>query len=279
MAGAKRLNPGGKDIFTILKIFAENKMHKTNSNNEAEILCGIRPLLEAIEAGKEIDKIYIQKDLQGQLFKELWETLKTKKLPFAVVPKSRLDKFTRNNHQGVIAHLSAVTSVDLQEVVQATFEKGEDPLIVILDRVSDVRNFGAIARSAEAAGAHAIVATTKNSASVNLDAMKASAGALNHLPLCKESNLNETITWLQMSGIRVIACSEKTTRLSFESDLSGPLAIIMGSEDKGIAPERIKASDLVVKLPMLGKVGSLNVSVAAGAVLYEVVRQRSLKTI
>jgi 23S rRNA (guanosine2251-2'-O)-methyltransferase len=152
-------------------------------------------------------------------------------------------------------------------------------LIVILDRVSDVRNFGAIARSAEAAGAHAIVATTKNSASVNLDAMKASAGALNHLPLCKESNLNETITWLQMSGIRVIACSEKTTRLSFESDLSGPLAIIMGSEDKGIAPERIKASDLVVKLPMLGKVGSLNVSVAAGAVLYEVVRQRSLKTI
>jgi 23S rRNA (guanosine2251-2'-O)-methyltransferase len=254
-------------------------MHKTNSNNEAEILCGIRPLLEAIEAGKEIDKIYIQKDLQGQLFKELWETLKTKKLAFAVVPKSRLDKFTRKNHQGVIAHVSAVTSVDLQEVVQATFEKGEDPLIVILDRVSDVRNFGAIARSAEAAGAHAIVATTKNSASVNLDAMKASAGALHHLPLCKESNLNETVTWLQMSGIRVIACSEKTTRLSFESDLSGPLAIIMGSEDKGIAPERIKASDLVVKLPMLGKVGSLNVSVAAGAVLYEVVRQRSLKTI
>jgi 23S rRNA (guanosine2251-2'-O)-methyltransferase len=165
-------------------------MHKTNSNNEAEILCGIRPLLEAIEAGKEIDKIYIQKDLQGQLFKELWETLKTKKLAFAVVPKSRLDKFTRKNHQGVIAHVSAVTSVDLQEVVQATFEKGEDPLIVILDRVSDVRNFGAIARSAEAAGAHAIVATTKNSASVNLDAMKASAGALHHLPLCKESNLN-----------------------------------------------------------------------------------------
>jgi len=252
-------------------------MHKTNSNNEAEILCGIRPLLEAIEAGTEIDKIYIQQNLQGQLFKELWDILKTSKLPYAVVPKSRLDKFTRKNHQGVVAHISAVTSVDLKEVVQSTFEKGEDPLIVILDRVSDVRNFGAIARTADAVGAHAIVATTKNSASVNLDAMKASAGALNHLPLCKESNLNETVTWLQMSGIRVVACSEKTQTNSFDSDLTGPLAIIMGSEDKGVAPERLKAADLVVKLPMLGKVGSLNVSVAAGAVLYEVVRQRSLK--
>jgi len=252
-------------------------MHKTNSNNEAEILCGIRPLLEAIEAGTEIDKIYIQQNLQGQLFKELWDILKTSKLPYAVVPKSRLDKFTRKNHQGVVAHISAVTSVDLKEVVQSTFEKGEDPLIVILDRVSDVRNFGAIARTADAVGAHAIVATTKNSALVNLDAMKASAGALNHLPLCKESNLNETVTWLQMSGIRVVACSEKTQTNSFDSDLTGPLAIIMGSEDKGVAPERLKAADLVVKLPMLGKVGSLNVSVAAGAVLYEVVRQRSLK--
>ena len=252
-------------------------MHKTNSTNEAEILCGIRPLLEAIEAGTEIDKIYLQQNLQGQLFKELWDILKTSKLPYAVVPKSRLDKFTRKNHQGVVAHISAVTSVDLKEVVQSTFEKGEDPLIVILDRVSDVRNFGAIARTADAVGAHAIVATTKNSASVNLDAMKASAGALNHLPLCKESNLNETVTWLQMSGIRVVACSEKTQTNSFDSDLSGPLAIIMGSEDKGIAPERLKAADLVVKLPMLGKVGSLNVSVAAGAVLYEVVRQRSLE--
>lgn len=251
-------------------------MHKTNSNNEAEILCGIRPLLEAIEAGTEIDKIYLQQNLQGQLFKELWDTLKTSKLPYAVVPKSRLDKFTRKNHQGVVAHISAVTSVDLKEVVQSTFEKGEDPLIVILDRVSDVRNFGAIARTADAVGAHAIVATTKNSASVNLDAMKASAGALNHLPLCKESNLNETVTWLQMSGIRVVSCSEKTQTNSFDSDLTGPLAIIMGSEDKGVAPERLKASDLVVKLPMLGKVGSLNVSVAAGAVLYEVVRQRML---
>lgn len=246
----------------------------TNSNTEAELLCGIRPLLEAIEAGKELDKIYLQKNLQGALFKELWGVIKEHKLPYTVVPKARLDKFTRKNHQGVIATLSAVQSVPLQEIVQATFEKGDDPLIIILDRVSDVRNLGAIARTADAVGAHAVVTTVKNSAAVNMDAMKASAGALNHLPLCKESNLNETVTWLQMSGIRVVACSEKTDQLSYDTDLTGPLALIMGSEDKGVAPERLKAADAVIKLPMLGKVGSLNVSVAAGAVLYEIVRQR-----
>lgn len=249
----------------------------TNSNTEAELLCGIRPLLEAIEAGKELDKIYLQKNLQGALFKELWGVIKEHKLPYTVVPKARLDKFTRKNHQGVIATLSAVQSVPLQEIVQATFEKGEDPLIIILDRVSDVRNLGAIARTADAVGAHAVVTTVKNSAAVNMDAMKASAGALNHLPLCKESNLNETVTWLQMSGIRVVACSEKTDQLSYDTDLTGPLALIMGSEDKGVAPERLKAADAVIKLPMLGKVGSLNVSVAAGAVLYEIVRQRHIK--
>lgn len=250
----------------------------TNSNTDkAELLCGIRPLLEAIEAGKEIDKIYIQKNLQGALFKELWGTIKEEKLPYTVVPKSRLDKFTRKNHQGVIATLSVVQSVDLKEIVQATFEKGEDPLIVILDRVSDVRNLGAIARTADATGAHALVTTIRNSAALNLDAMKASAGALNHLPICKESNLNDTVTWLQMSGIRVVSCSEKTEQVCHDTNLTGPLALIMGSEDKGVAPERLKASDEVVKLPMLGKVGSLNVSVAAGAVLYEIIRQRNLE--
>lgn len=249
----------------------------TNSNTETDLLCGIRPLLEAIEAGKEIDKIYIQKNLQGALFKELWGTIKKEKLPYTVVPKARLDKFTRKNHQGVIATLSVVQSVDLKEIVQATFEKGEDPLIVILDRVSDVRNLGAIARTADATGAHALVTTMRNSAALNLDAMKASAGALHHLPVCKESNLNETVTWLQMSGIRVVSCSEKTDQVCHDTDLKGPLALIMGSEDKGVAPERLKASDEVVKLPMLGQVGSLNVSVAAGAVLYEIIRQRNLE--
>lgn len=249
----------------------------TNSNTETDLLCGIRPLLEAIEAGKEIDKIYIQKNLQGALFKELWGTIKEEKLPYTVVPKARLDKFTRKNHQGVIATLSVVQSVDLKEIVQATFEKGEDPLIVILDRVSDVRNLGAIARTADATGAHALVTTMRNSAALNLDAMKASAGALHHLPVCKESNLNETVTWLQMSGIRVVSCSEKTDQVCHDTDLKGPLALIMGSEDKGVAPERLKASDEVVKLPMLGQVGSLNVSVAAGAVLYEIIRQRNLE--
>lgn len=249
-------------------------MNKTNSNSETKTLIGIRPLLEAIEAGKEIDKIYLQKNLQGQLFKVLWHTLKENNLPYVVVPKSRLDKITRQNHQGVVAQLSAVSSVDLREVIQATFESGQDPLIVILDRVSDVRNFGAIARTAEAAGAHAIVIGTKNAAAVNEDALKTSAGALYHLPLCKEANLNQTLEDLKLSGLRVVGCSEKTEKSIFETDLSGPLAIVMGSEDKGIAPERIKRCDAIAKIPMLGKVGSLNVSVAAGTIIYEAVRQR-----
>lgn len=249
-------------------------MNKTNSNTEAEILFGTRPLLEAIEAGKEIDKIYLQKNLQGQIFRELWESIKEHKLPHTVVPKSRLDKFTRANHQGVVATLSAVQSQPLMDIVQSVFESGEDPLIMILDRVSDVRNFGAIARSAEAAGAHAIVITARHSAAVNQDAMKTSAGALQHLPLCREQNLNETLEILAQSGLRIIGCSEKTEKLVYDCDLRGPLALVMGSEDKGLAPERRKLCHEVVKLPMLGKVGSLNVSVAAGAILYEAIRQR-----
>ncbi len=252
-------------------------MHKTNnSNTETGILIGIRPLIEAIEASKDIDKIYLQKNLKGQLFKELWGYIKEYNLPYTVVPKSRLDKFTRANHQGVITHLSAVPFQNLQEIVQSAYEKGEDPFVVVLDRVSDVRNFGAIARTAEAAGVHALVIGQKNSAAINEDAMKTSAGALHHLPVCRENNLNETLQWLSSSGLQIVGSSEKASKLSYQADLTGPLALVMGSEDKGLAPERQKLCHQLVKLPMLGKVGSLNVSVATGALLYEVVRQRSL---
>jgi len=253
-------------------------MNKTNSSTTPGTLFGIRSLIEAIEAGREIDKIYLQKNLQGALFKELWHYIKEYKLPYAIVPASRIQQHAQRhqNHQGVVAFVSAVPTVSLEEVVQQTFEKGEDPLIVLLDRVSDVRNFGAIARTAEAAGAHALVITTKNSAAVNEDALKTSAGALQHLALCKSSNLNETITWLKMSGLKVYGASEKAGQLHYHQIYEGPVALILGSEDKGIAPERLKLCDALIKLPMLGKVGSLNVSVAAGALLYEIVRQRSL---
>jgi 23S rRNA (guanosine2251-2'-O)-methyltransferase len=250
-------------------------MQETNKSNiKTGILIGIRPLIEAIEAQKDIDKIYLQKNLKGQLFKELWGYLKENNLPYTVVPKSRLDKFTRANHQGVLTHLSPVAFQNLSEIIQRAYEKGQDPFVVVLDRVSDVRNFGAIARTAEAAGAHALVIGQKNAAAVNEDAMKTSAGALNHLPLCREANLNDTLAQLKQNGLQVVGCTEKAQKLSFETKLSGPLALVMGSEDKGLASERQKLCDQLVKLPMLGKVGSLNVSVATGAILYEAVRQR-----
>lgn len=253
-------------------------MPKTRScTTDGGLLIGIRPLIEAIEARRDIDKIYLQKNLQGSLFKELWGYLKEYELPYVVVPKSRLDKFTRQNHQGVVAQVSTAPFQDYREIVQQVYERGEDPLVVVLDRVSDVRNFGAIARTADAAGAHALLITTKNSAAVNEDAMKTSAGALQHLPLCRESNLNEALQWLQNYGLKIVGCSEKTTTTAFQADLRGPLALLLGSEDLGIAPERLALCDEVVKLPMRGKIASLNVSVAAGALLYQVVHQR-LKT-
>lgn len=250
-------------------------MPKTRScTTEGGLLIGIRPLIEAIEARRDIDKIYLQKNLQGSLFQELWSYLKEYQLPYVVVPKNRLDKFTRQNHQGVVAQVSSAPFQDIREIIHQVYERGETPLVVVLDRVSDVRNFGAIARTADAAGAHALLISTKNSAAVNEDAMKTSAGALQHLPLCRESNLNEAIQWLQDYGLRVVACSEKTQSIAFQADLNGPLALIFGSEDLGIAPERLALCDAIVKLPMFGQIASLNVSVAAGALLYQVVNQR-----
>lgn len=251
-------------------------MHKPNT--ETDLLIGIRPLIEAIEAGRTIDKIYLQKNLKGQLFTELWGHLKAHHLPYVVVPKARLDKFTKKNHQGVVTQLSAVPFQNLPEIVQAAYEKGEDPFLLVLDRVSDVRNFGAMARTAEAAGMHAIIIGQKNSAAVNADAMKTSAGALQHLPVCRESNLNDTLDQLRLQGIKTVGCTEKASLLSHQCALSGPLAIIMGAEDKGLARERQDRCDHLIKLPMLGKVGSLNVSVAAGAVIYEALRQKSLSS-
>lgn len=250
-------------------------MHKTNSNTEPALLIGIRPLLEAVEAGRDIDKIYLQKNLKGQLFQELWSVIKEHRLPYTVVPKSRLDKFTRQNHQGVLSQLSAVPFQDWRNVLQHVYEQGRDPLFMVLDRVSDVRNFGAIARSLEAAGADALIIGDRNSAAVNADAMKTSAGALQHLPLCREHNLNDTLREMRESGLRVIGVTEKAERTAFENDLAGPLALVMGAEDKGIAPERLKLCDELAKLPLSGKVKSLNVAVAAGAIIFETIRQRN----
>ena len=249
-------------------------MNNSKANTGKDLLIGTRPVLEAIEAGKEIDTILIQKGLKSQTFQELWPVILKHKTPYKHVPIEKLNRITRKNHQGVIAFTSSVTFSNIEEIVARCFENGEDPLILMLDRVTDVRNFGAICRTAECTGVHAVVVPTRGSAPVNFDALKTSAGALNHIAVCREEKLKETITFLKNSGLKMIACTEKTDDLLYDTDLSGPACIIMGSEEDGVSPAYLEMCTASVKLPMKGKIGSLNVSVAAGALLYEVVRQR-----
>ena len=249
-------------------------MNNSKANTGKDLLIGTRPILEALESGKEMDKIMIQKGLKSNTFQELWHVIKKYDAPFQYVPVEKLNRITRKNHQGVIAFTAAVTFQNLEEVVTRCFENGEDPLILMLDRVTDVRNFGAICRTAECTGVHAVVIPTRNSAPVNYDALKTSAGALSHIPVCREMNLKDTINFLKNSGLKVVGCTEKTDDLLYNADLKGPACLIMGSEENGISPEYLKMCDYKVKLPMFGKIGSLNVSVATGALLYEVVRQR-----
>lgn len=248
-------------------------MNKSKASTGKDLLIGTRPVIEALEAGKEIDKIMIQKGLKSHTFQELWPLIKENDTPFQYVPIEKLNRITRKNHQGVIAFTAAVTFQNLEEIVTRCFENGEDPLILMLDRVTDVRNFGAICRTAECTGVHAVVVPTRHSAPVNFDALKTSAGALSHIAVCREPNLKETISFLKNSGLKIIGCTEKAEDLLYESDLSGPACLIMGSEEDGISPEYLKMCTATVKLPIKGKIGSLNVSVATGALLYEVLRQ------
>ncbi len=249
-------------------------MNNSKTNTGKDLLIGTRPILEALEAGKEIDKIMIQKGLKSQTFQELWPLIKKHHTPYQHVPIEKLNRITRKNHQGVIAFTAAVTFQNLDEIITRCFERGEDPLILMLDRITDVRNFGAICRTAECTGVHAVVVPTRGSAPVNYDALKTSAGALNHIPVCREEKLKETIDFLKNSGLKIVACTEKTDTSLYDTDLAGPACLIMGSEEDGVSPAYLDMCDSAVKLPMKGKIGSLNVSVACGALLYEVIRQR-----
>ncbi len=241
---------------------------------EKEMIFGIRAVIEAVEAGKDIDKVLVKRELSGELFLELQQLLRTCEIPMQRVPVERIDRITLKNHQGVIAFTSAVTYQKLEDIVPMLYEEGKTPFILVLDGLTDVRNFGAIARTCEVAGVHAIVIPSRGSVTVNADAIKTSAGALHTIPVCREQNLKEAIVFLQNSGIKVVAATEKAAGFYTESDFTVPVAILMGAEDLGVAAENLRVSDELVKIPQFGTIQSLNVSVAAGVIIYEVVRQR-----
>ena len=245
-----------------------------NQHNKADFIYGTRAIIEAIEAGREIDKLLIQKDVRNELMTELLKVGKTYGVPHQKVPIEKLNRVTRKNHQGAIAYISSVQFASLDNVISEAYSKGEVPFLVILDRITDMRNFGAICRTAECAGVHALVVPSRGNAQIGSDAMKTSAGALNYIPICRSDNLKTAIQELKSNGLKIVACSEKADDIIFEVDLKDPLALIVGSEEDGISNEYLKFSDVHAKLPIEGRIDSLNVSVAMGVIVYEALRQR-----
>jgi len=235
---------------------------------------GIRAVIEAIKSGENIDKIFLQKGLKGELFMELERLIKKEQLNSAYVPIEKLNRLTKKNHQGAVAQIAPITFYDIEDLVLEVMESGKTPLFLLLDQLSDVRNFGAIIRTAECTGVSGIIIQKKGGAPVNGDTVKTSAGAIFKIPICKVDHIKDAIFHLQASGIKVIAATEKTDHLLYDVSFNEPCAIIMGSEGRGINPSVLSIVDAKAKLPILGEIESLNVSVACGAFLYEVVRQR-----
>jgi 23S rRNA (guanosine2251-2'-O)-methyltransferase len=245
------------------------------SKSSSDFIYGTRAIIEAIESGKEVDKLFVQKDVKNELSSELLKLCRDLSIPVQRVPIEKLNRITRKNHQGAIAYISSVVFASLENLISEAYQKGETPFFIMLDRITDVRNFGAIARTAECAGVHGIIVPSRGAAQIGSDAMKTSAGALNHMPVCRAENLKLTINNLRENGIQVIACSEKATDTIYQMDFSVPVVLLMGSEEDGISAEYLKLCDDQAKLPITGKIQSLNVSVATGIITYEVVRQRS----
>lgn len=242
---------------------------------KSDYIFGIRAVMEAIEAGKDIDKILIKKDLQGELIGELLSLARENRVLVRRVPGQVIDRITRKNHQGVLATLSAVTYHRLDHLVPQLYEEGRLPFVIVLDGITDVRNFGAIARTAECAGADAIIIPEHGSVSVGGDAVKTSAGALLHIPVCRERSAALAVKFLKDNGYKIVAATEKAAVDYTTVDYRDPVALVMGAEDVGISPEVLKLADVGAAIPLYGKIGSLNVSVAAGVLMYEVVRQRN----
>ena len=239
------------------------------------MIFGVRAVLEALEAGKEVDKILVKRDIQSELSRELFAALKGRTIPVLRVPVEKLNRITRKNHQGVIAYISAVEYAKAETLVPTLYEEGKMPFLVLLDGITDVRNFGSIARTCDCAGVDSIIIPAHNSVTVNADAVKTSAGALHTLPVCREKNITETLKLLKESGIRIVCATEKG-KINYTQANYTEVCIVMGAEDTGIPHEHLALCDDWVSIPQFGNIESLNVSVATGVILYEAVRQRHL---
>jgi 23S rRNA (guanosine2251-2'-O)-methyltransferase len=242
-----------------------------------QMVFGIRSVVEAIRSGKEIEALYLQRGIGGGLMNELRDLLNEYQITAQLVPVEKLNRLTLKNHQGAVAFISPIVYQKIEDIVPQVFEKGQVPMILVLDSITDVRNMGAIARTAECAGVHAIVIPSKGSAQINPDAIKTSAGALYKIPVCRHDNFLQTVKFLQESGLQLVCCTEKTKDDIYAPDYTVPTAIVMGSEEDGVRNEIIRISDHLAKIPMYGEIESLNVSVATGIILYEAIRQRQVE--
>ncbi len=245
-----------------------------NHKQRDDLIYGRHPVLEALQAGQPVDKVFLQSGTRGDFEKELRHLCRDREVPMTIIPQAKLQRMVRGNHQGVIAQLAAAPYHRVEDVLPQLYEQGETPLFLLLDGVTDVRNLGAIARSAEVCGAHAIIIPQKNSAGLTADAVKSSAGALSRLPVCREKSMVSTVEFLRMSGVQVIASDLQAGKFLHELTLTGPLCIVMGAEDEGISQGVARAADVTFKIPQAGTLNSFNVSVAAGILLYEVMRGR-----
>ncbi len=253
------------------RIDSDREREKSSQN----IVYGIRPVEEALLAGKTLEKVLIQTGIKNPSINRLISLLSERKSAFQFVPEEKLNRTTNGQHQGVIAYISEVDYSQIEDIIPSLFEQSKTPFIIVLDRITDVRNFGAIARSAECLGVDAIVVPSRGGALIGPDAMKVSAGALNHIPVCRTDNVKKTLLFLRDSGLYLVACSEKSDKSLDKITLNQPLAVVLGSEENGVSDEYLKLCDEIAKINIVGKTASLNVSVAGGIVMYEVSKQRN----
>ena len=239
---------------------------------QGDMAFGIQPVLETLKSGKEVERLFIQREMG---MNEIVKLAESRQIAIHRVPLEKLNRLTRKNHQGVVCFLSPIRYAPVHNVLTQVYEEGKVPLFLLLDRVTDVRNFGAIVRTAECAGVQAVIVPSKGGAMINADAMKTSSGALNYMPICREESLPEIVRYLVDSGLQCVACTEKSSGQLYQSDFTVPTVIIMGSEEDGISQDLLNLAHTRVAIPLMGEVESLNVSAAAAIILYEVVRQRA----